>query len=154
MFKSFDKNVVVDIGADCLSFKEMMQQAGNAMNLKRRLLPVPVLSPRLSSYWLILFTPVPFKIAAALIEGLKSETVLLNDNAKRHFPEIQPLPFKSAVEKAMAEIEDNQVVSRWCDADSGEACDIEHNDKELTTVFRDQYRFDIQSQNREQIFQC
>ena len=68
----------------------MMQQAAEVMGLKRYLFPVPVLSPRLSSYWLILFTPIPYKLASALVEGLKSETVLQNDNAALLYPAIQP----------------------------------------------------------------
>ncbi len=67
-------NLVVDIGSEELSFQQMMQQAAEVMGLKRYLFPVPVLSPRLSSYWLILFTPIPYKLASALVEGLKSET--------------------------------------------------------------------------------
>ena len=63
-------NLVVDIGGEALRFQDMIVQAGAAMGLKRYILPVPVLSPRLSSYWLIFFTPVPHSIASALVEGL------------------------------------------------------------------------------------
>jgi uncharacterized protein YbjT (DUF2867 family) len=66
----------VDIGADRLNFKRMMIEAAEVMGLKRYLFPVSVLTPRISSYWLILFTPVPYKVVAALIEGLKSETII------------------------------------------------------------------------------
>jgi uncharacterized protein YbjT (DUF2867 family) len=81
-------NIIVDIGSEDLSFQQMMEQAAEVMGLKRHLFPVPVLSPRLSSYWLILFTPIPYKLASALVEGLKSETVLQNDNGARLFPDI------------------------------------------------------------------
>ena len=142
----------VDIGANRLNFKSMMIEAAEVMGLKRYLFPVPVLTPRISSYWLILFTPVPYKVAAALIEGLKSETIILNDNARLYFPEIQPMSFKEAVGKAMQEIEENQVISRWCDSDEGTACDIEYNDKSLTTILRDNYHFEYSAQNRTGIF--
>ncbi len=93
----YEKNLVVDIGSERLSFQEMMRQASEVSGLKRFLFPVPVLSPKLSSYWLILFTPVPYRLASALVEGLKSETVLQNDNARLYYPQITPLPFKEAV---------------------------------------------------------
>lgn len=130
-------NLVVDIGTEPLSFQQMMQQAAEVMGLRRRLLPVPVLSPRLSSYWLILFTPIPYKLAAALVEGLKSETLVQNDNAARYYPEIAPLPFQKTVQEAIEEHEHNQVVSRWCDSSGAEACDIKDFDTPGEAIFRD-----------------
>ncbi|MGW8287488.1 MAG: NAD(P)H-binding protein, partial [Desulfobulbales bacterium] len=118
-----DENLIVDIGSETMSFRDMMIAAARVMGLKRFILPLPVLTPKLSSYWLILFTPVPYKIAAALVEGLKSETVQQNDNAKRCFPEIKPLSFEDAVRRAIEEIEAEQVISRWCDSSGGESCD-------------------------------
>ena len=130
-------NLVVDVGCEKLSFQEMMQQAGEVMGLTRYLIPVPVLSPRLSSYWLILFTPLPYKLAAALVEGLKSETILQNDNAARFYPEIQPVSFKQSVTNAILELERNQVLSRWCDSSSRLACDIKDFDNPAGAILRD-----------------
>ncbi|MEE4134926.1 MAG: SDR family oxidoreductase [Desulforhopalus sp.] len=127
----------VDIGCEPLSFQDMMQQAAEVMGLKRALIPVPVLSPRLSSYWLILFTPVPYRLASALVEGLKSETVLQNDHAARYYPQIEPMPFKKAVARAIHELEENQVLSRWCDSSAGEACDIKDFDNPAGAILRD-----------------
>lgn len=131
------ENLIVDIGAEQLSFQQMMQQAAEVMGLKRLLIPVPVLSPRLSSYWLILFTPIPYKLASALVEGLKSETVLQNDNASRYYREISPMSFKESVTHAMQELEQNQVISRWCDSSGGEACDITDFDNPAGAILRD-----------------
>lgn len=130
-------NLVVDIGGEALRFQDMIVQAGAAMGLRRHILPVPVLSPRLSSYWLILFTPVPYKIASALVEGLKSETVLQNDNATRCFPQIRPMPFSQAVAAAELELTHHQVVSRWCDSSGLQACDIRDFDDPAGAVLRD-----------------
>lgn len=132
-----DGDLVVDIGCEELSFQEMMKQAAEVMGLKRFLFPVPVLSPRLSSYWLILFTPIPFKLASALVEGLKSETVLQNDNAKTMYPDIKPALFKETVSDAMAELEQNQVLSRWCDSSAEKACDIKDFDNPEGAILRD-----------------
>jgi len=130
-------NTVVDIGADIMSFLEMMVAAGRVMGLKRFIIPVPVLSPRLSSYWLVLITTVPFKMAASLVEGLKSETVKQNDNATLLFPKIKPMPFVYAVQHAIDEIEKDQVLSRWCDSSAGEVCDIIYQDDPSSAIIRD-----------------
>lgn len=131
------ENLVVDIGAERLSYQQMMKQAAEVARLKRFLIPVPVLSPRLSSYWLILFTPIPYRLASALVEGLKSETVLQNDNAKRYYPQIIPLPFNEAVARANKKLELNQVMSRWCDSSGEEACDIKDFNDPAGAVLRD-----------------
>jgi hypothetical protein len=107
------------------------------MELKRFLFPVPVLSPRLSSYWLILFTPIPFKLASALVEGLKSETLLQNDNAAKMYPNIKPSLFKDTVSEAITELEQNQVLSRWCDSSGQQACDIKEFDNPEGAILRD-----------------
>ena len=130
-------NTIVDIGADIMSFQEMMVAAGHTMGLKRFIIPVPVLSPRLSSYWLVLITTVPFKMAGSLVEGLKSETVQQNDNAALLFPTIKPMSFAHAVEQAIDEIEKDQVVSRWCDSSAGEVCDIIYQDDPSSAIIRD-----------------
>lgn len=106
------ENLVVDIGSEQMSFKDMLERAARVMGLRRRLIPVPVLSPKLSSYWLIFFTPVSYRIARALVEGLKSETIIQNDNATKYFPSISLLSYEKAVEAALAETESNQIISR------------------------------------------
>ncbi len=107
-----DGNLVVDVGAEKMTFREMMERTSRSMGLKRLMIPVPVLTPTLSSYWLILFTPVPFRVASALVEGLKSETVVTNDNARKFFPLIRPMPFDDAVKRALREIAERQVHTR------------------------------------------
>ncbi len=94
-------NLVIDIGSDQMSFKEMLIRASRVMGLRRVLIPVPLLTPRLSSYWLLLITSVPYRIVRALVDGLKSETVIQNDNAKSYFPHISPLSYEDAVRAAL-----------------------------------------------------
>lgn len=95
------ENLVVDIGAEKMTFQEMLQQAARVMGHRRLIIPVPVLSPRISSLWLVLFTPVDFRVGRALVDGLRSETIVMNDNAGKHFPGIVPAPFEKAVEIAL-----------------------------------------------------
>ncbi len=97
------ENVRVDIGTDITDFKELMQQAARSMGLKRWLLPLPFFSARLSSYWLVFITKVPFSIASALVEGLKSETIATNENAAKYFPDIHPMSMQRAFDKALRE---------------------------------------------------
>lgn len=101
--RELEENIQVDIGTDATDFCGLMHQAAISMGLKNRLIPLPFFSPRLSSYWLVFITQVPFSIASALVEGLKSETLATNDNAKRYFPEIQPMSMEQAFEKALQE---------------------------------------------------
>jgi uncharacterized protein YbjT (DUF2867 family) len=122
------ENLIVDIGSDVMSFQDMLTRAAEIMTLNRLVLPIPVLSPMLSSYWLGLITPVPVRVASTLIEGLKSETLVQNDNAERYFPEVRPVSYETAVRVAIREIEESQIVSRWCDSSAGEVCDTVQED--------------------------
>lgn len=136
-FAAESGNLVVDVGAAPMSFKEMLLDAARVMGLRRRIIPVPVLSPKLSSYWLILLTPIPYKMAAALVDGLKSETLVLNQNARRCFPAIKPKNYARSVRDALEEIEQDQVLSRWCDSSGGVTCDIPGQDDIHRAILRD-----------------
>lgn len=127
-------NLVVDIGSGVMSFQDMIERASEIMELNRIVIPIPILSPKLSSYWLALITPVPVRVASRLVEGLKSETLVQNDNAHRFFPEVKPVSYVVAVIKAIGEIEENQILSRWCDSGAGEVSDTLHEDI-ATAVF-------------------
>lgn len=147
----YEKNLVVDIGSEKMNYKNMMVQTAQVMRLKRYLIPVPVLSPKLSSYWLTLFTPVPFNVSSSLIEGLKSEVIIQNDNAKKFF-DIQPQDFQSSVKKALQEIEQNQVISRWSDS-SGDIWEKDHSKDIANAVFIDRQVRDISDFDATKIYQ-
>ncbi len=148
------ENIIVDVGSDTMSFKDMMLAAARVMGLKRFIFPLPVLTPKLSSYWLIFLTPIPYRIAAALVEGLKSETVKQNENAARYFPEIKPMSFEDSVRRAIKEIEDEQVISRWCDSSGGEVCDIIHQDDPSSAIIRDRRVIEFSNVSPEKVFQA
>jgi uncharacterized protein YbjT (DUF2867 family) len=113
------KNLIVDIGSQKMTYKEMMLEASEALGLHRWIFPLPILTIKLSSYWLNLFTPVPYNVAKSLIEGLSSEVVIQNNNAKKYYPQIKPKSFKDSVKSAIRQMEENQVISRWSDAGGG-----------------------------------
>ena len=95
---------IVEIGgASIETYRSMMLTYAQIRGLKRWLLRVPVLTPRLSSYWLNLVTPFPAGITRPLIEGLKTEVVCSSAHAARLFPEIIPMRYRAAVEAAVGE---------------------------------------------------
>ena len=150
--KDLPGNTVIDIGTDPMTFREMLLGAAKVMGLHRLMIPVPFLSPRLSSYWLILFTPIPYKIAGALVDGLKSETLVLNDNAIRFFPDITPVPYQAAVHQALREMEEDQVVSRWCDSSGGAVCDIKDQEDPSAAILRDRREFPLEGASPAAVF--
>ena len=142
---------MVDIGAEVLSYREMMRQCAGVMGLRRLILPVPLLSVTLSSYWLNLFTPVPYAVARSLIEGLGSEVVVQNGEAARLFPGIRPVPFKSAVAGALKEAEENQVLSRWSDR-GGDVWETDHARSIADAVFVDRKTLPLENRTAEAVF--
>jgi len=144
-------NLIIDIGAEQLTYKEMMLKTATALGLKRYIIPLPFLSITLSSYWLNLFTPVPFGVAKALIEGLKSEVIIQNENAIKYFPNIKPTSYIDAVKKAVIEIRNNQVISRWSDR-FGKAWDKDHTKEIADAVFVDRKIVDISHISHEKVY--
>jgi uncharacterized protein YbjT (DUF2867 family) len=108
---------VVEIGgADVLTYRDLILVYAKVRGLRRLLVPVPVLTPRLSSYWVHWTTPVPAPLARALIEGLRNEVVVRDDAARRLFPEIRPVSYEEGVRRALAHLEGGGVESHWSDA--------------------------------------
>jgi len=103
-------------GRDVVTYAEMMKGYAKARGLKRRLLAVPVLTPRLSSYWVHLVTPIPANIAQPLIKGLGNEVVVRDDSALRLFPGIKPLDYDTSVRLAVTLLETHGLETMWSDA--------------------------------------
>lgn len=142
---------IVDIGSEVLSYGEMMKKCAKVMGLKRFIIPVPFLSIGLSSYWLNVFTPVPFNVASSLIAGLRSEVVLQNDNAAKLFANIKPISFGASVKKALEEAEHNQVTSRW--SDSGQnVWKIDHVASIANAVFIDEQSVPLRGISKSAVF--
>lgn len=88
-------------GATVETYRSMMLGYARHRALKRWLFQVPVLTPRLSSYWLDLVTPFPPAVSRPLIEGLRSESICTSALASKLFPEIRPMSYQAAVSKAV-----------------------------------------------------
>lgn len=146
------ENLIVDIGSEQLSYKNMMLKTAKVLGLKRILITLPFMSINLSSYWLNLFTPVPYAVAKALVEGLKSEVIIQNDHAKKYFPNIIPISYEEAVSNAIKEIEANQVISRW--NDKGDGVWEKNAQNEISkAVFIDRKELDISNIEASKVYQ-
>ncbi|MCB1135744.1 MAG: SDR family oxidoreductase [Chlamydiia bacterium] len=109
-------NQVFDIGGpDQLSYRDMLLGLAKVRKLRRYIIPVPVLTPRLSSYWLYFVTSTNFSLARALVDSLKNEAVC-NCRAIHQVLPHDCLSYEAAVQRAFSKIEENAVVSSWKDA--------------------------------------
>jgi uncharacterized protein YbjT (DUF2867 family) len=108
---------IIEIGgAEVVTYGEMMTIYAEVRELKRWMLPVPVLTPRLSSYWVDLVTPIPAAIARPLIEGLRNENVVHDTAAQKLFPQIRPVDYRTSVVRALAQLKAGAVETAWSDA--------------------------------------
>jgi uncharacterized protein YbjT (DUF2867 family) len=116
---------VIEIGgADVITYGEMMMIYAEVRGLTRWMVPVPVLTPRLSSYWVNLVTPIPAAIARPLIEGLRNESIVHDPGAQRLFPHIRPAGYRTTVERAIVRLEASNVETAWSDALSTSQGDV------------------------------
>ena len=107
-------------GADVVSYGDLMREYARQRGLRRVFLPVPVLTPRLSSLWLGLVTPVYARLGRALIDSIEHDTVVSDGRALEVFP-IRPRGHREAIARALAN-EDREVVeTRWADEEPLEA---------------------------------
>ncbi|MET7680517.1 SDR family oxidoreductase [Streptomyces sp. NPDC005423] len=115
-----DVNRTFDIGGpDVLTYREMMRRYAVVAGLARRLIvPIPVLTPRLSSHWVGLVTPVPASLARPLTESLRHEVVCHEHDIARYVPDApgRPLPFDAALALALRRVQEAQVSTRWSSA--------------------------------------
>ena len=106
-------------GPDVLTYQEMMQRYAAGAGLRKRLIfKVPVLTPRLSSHWVQVVTPVPNAIARPLVESLKTEVVASNKDIEKWIPDPPDglAGFDRSVALALKKIKDADVTTRWSNA--------------------------------------
>ena len=112
--KTYNQNFDIG-GPDVLTYKEMLLQFGKARNLKRYIYTVPIMTPRLSSYWLYFVTSTSYKLAVALVHSMKIEVVCRNNDLNKLL-NTNPLSYKESLERAFSKIENNDIISSWKDA--------------------------------------
>ncbi len=102
-------------GGEVLTYADLMRVTGEVMGRRIRILTVPLLTPRLSAYWLNLVTSVPMSLARPLVEGLRND-VVCRDRRIREWIPIPLTPFRAAVERALEVDGRHAAESRWTDA--------------------------------------
>lgn len=102
-------------GADVLTYKQMMQGYARVRGFKNWIYTVPVMTPKLSSYWLYFVTSTSYKLAVNLVDSMKAE-VVARDNKLQELLGIQTHTYEQAIEMAFKRIEQNLVVSSWKDS--------------------------------------
>lgn len=110
----FDKSFDIG-GPDVLTYKEMLQKYSKIRDLKLWIISVPVMSPRLSSYWLYFVTSTSYKLAVNLVDSMKID-VIARDNKLEKILNIKPISYEEAIKKAFVKIEQNLVISSWKDS--------------------------------------
>ncbi|UYZ60785.1 SDR family oxidoreductase [Hymenobacter latericus] len=115
-------------GPDVLTYKQMLQGFARLRGFHRPILTVPVLTPRLSSWWLFLVTRTSFSLAQSLVDSLKNDTVAdLRRSIRKAVPH-QCMSYTEALELAFQRIEQNEVISSWKDAASSGVADKNYMD--------------------------
>lgn len=112
--QTFDKDFDIG-GPDILSYKEMLLGYADVRGLRRRVFVVPVMTPKLSSYWLYFITSTSYMLASALVDSMKIEVVCRNSDINKLL-DIEPISYQQAVSRTLAVIDDNHIVSSWKDS--------------------------------------
>ncbi|MEP2669531.1 MAG: SDR family oxidoreductase [Cyclobacteriaceae bacterium] len=124
--ETYDKNFDIG-GPDILTYKQMLLEFAAVRNLKRKIFIVPVMTPRLSSYWLYFVTSTSYKLAVALVDSMKIEVICRNNDLAKIL-HVKPLSYRQALEKAFTKIESNTIISSWKDAYASSGIDITISD--------------------------
>ncbi|MBK8515391.1 MAG: SDR family oxidoreductase [Saprospiraceae bacterium] len=124
--KTYDQNFDIG-GPDILTYKEMLLEFSRLRKLNRKIFIVPVMTPRLSSYWLYFVTSTSYKLAVSLVDSMKIEVVCRNDDLNKILS-ITPLGYSETVKRAFSKIENNTILSSWKDAYVSSGINISIND--------------------------
>ena len=109
-------NQSFDIGGpNVITYKQMMQLYAKTRNIKLGIITVPIMTPKLSSYWLYFVTSTSYKLAINLVDSMKVE-VICKDNRLQKMLNIKPISYIDAIKLAFEKIEQNLVISSWKDS--------------------------------------
>jgi len=102
-------------GPEILTYKEMLLEFASVRKLSRWILTVPIMTPKLSSYWLYFVTSTSYKLATSLVNSMGVE-VIGNKSDINKILEVQPMTYKEAVQFAFIKIKQNSIISSWKDS--------------------------------------
>ncbi len=124
--KTYNRNF--DIGCyDVLTYKEMLLGFAEVRGLKRKIWTVPVMTPKLSSYWLYFVTSTSYRLAQNLVDSMKIE-VICRDHEINKILDIEPISYREALIRAFDKIENNEIASSWKDSYSSSGIEISISD--------------------------
>lgn len=112
--KTYGRNFDIG-GPDVLTYKDMLLGFAKERGLKRWIGTVPVMTPRLSSYWLYFVTSTSYNLASSLVQSMKVE-VVCRDSRINELLKVTPLSYQEALRKAFDRVENNEIVSSWKDS--------------------------------------
>ena len=114
-------------GPEILTYKEMLLQFAKVRGLKRTIVTVPIMTPKLSSYWLYFVTSTSYKLASSLVNSMGIQ-IIGEKSAINSILEVKPMNYIKAVELAFVKIEQNSIISSWKDSyvSSGKLQDYIH----------------------------
>jgi len=112
--KTYDQNFDIG-GPEVMTYKEILLGFAKARNLKRFIFTVPIMTPKLSSYWLYFVTSTSYKLASALVSSMKVE-VVCRDLELFKIINIEPINYQEALKRTLSEIVENRIVSSWKDS--------------------------------------
>ncbi|WEK71239.1 MAG: SDR family oxidoreductase [Candidatus Chryseobacterium colombiense] len=115
--KAYRRNF--DIGCDnVLTYKEMLLEFAKIRGLKRKIFTVPVMTPKLSSYWLYFITSTSYNLASALVGSMKIEVICRPESLAeiKEITEVHPFSYETALKRTLAKIQDNEIASSWKDS--------------------------------------
>jgi len=116
ILKKESYNESFDIAGDeILTYQEMMKLYAEVRNLPLKIINVPVMTPRLSSYWLYFVTATSYRLAVNLVNSMKVE-VVAKDNRIKSIVKFKATSYRKAIQLAFAKIEQNEVISSWKDS--------------------------------------
>jgi len=109
---------VLEIGGpDVLTYRDMMDRYATVAGLRRRLIiPVPLLTPRLSSHWVNLVTPLPYGLARPLVDSLINDVVVHPERDIRRHIDHEPFTLDEAIQRALAVVGDMEIKTSWMDS--------------------------------------
>jgi len=102
-------------GPDLLTYKQMLLEYAQVRGLRRVIITLPIMTPRLSSFWLYFITSTPYKLAVNLVDSMKADAVCADCRLQRMLGQ-QPLDYAGAIKQAFQVIAQNAVISSWKDA--------------------------------------
>jgi len=102
-------------GPDVLSYRQMLLAFAKIRGLRRYIIDVPVLTPRLSSYWLYFVTSTNFNLARSLVESLRNNAICQDHRIKKIIPK-KCFSFEEALKRTLQKVEENLILSSWRDS--------------------------------------